>query len=133
MPEKILRLRQAAKVNQSFFKQMLQFELKYQEKPIVRLDLISQHKTGTWQGAHCFPQPSFNPAVDKISDMNIEKTQSTLRQFVREWGELGKPERDQCYQPIIDELVRRLPVDETNRYTCTPILWITRYGYHEGV
>lgn len=47
MPEKILRLRQAAKVNQSFFKQMLQFELKYQEKPIVRLDLISQHKTGT--------------------------------------------------------------------------------------
>lgn len=41
--------------------------------------------------------------------MDIEKLQSTLKQFVRDWSEVGKEERDMCYAPILKELDRLYP------------------------
>eukprot|EP00759_Apiculatamorpha_spiralis_P058261 PhF_6_TR9159/c0_g1_i1/m.14245/K19787/CARNMT1; carnosine N-methyltransferase len=38
------------------------------------------------------------------SALDIDKTYSTLRQFVRDWGAEGYEERNQCYAPILQKL-----------------------------
>ncbi|XP_046399023.1 carnosine N-methyltransferase [Ischnura elegans] len=43
------------------------------------------------------------------SPADMEKVQATLKQFVRDWSEEGKLERQACYQPIIDELEKYYP------------------------
>ncbi len=45
--------------------------------------------------------------VPKQAD--LDKVRSTLKQFVREWSEEGKAERDACFQPLIDEIDARFP------------------------
>lgn len=40
---------------------------------------------------------------------DMEKVQSTLKQFVREWGAEGQPERDAAHKPILQALLRALP------------------------
>jgi len=45
-----------------------------------------------------------------LSDM--EKVQVTLKQFVRDWSSDGAEERNSCYQPIIDEIVKQFPATE---------------------
>ena len=41
--------------------------------------------------------------------MDVEKIQSTLKQFVRDWSEIGKAEREMAYTPIMKELDRLYP------------------------
>uniref|UniRef100_A0A5F8GS36 Carnosine N-methyltransferase n=1 Tax=Monodelphis domestica TaxID=13616 RepID=A0A5F8GS36_MONDO len=43
------------------------------------------------------------------STFDMDKLKSTLKQFVRDWSETGKAERDACYQPIIKEIVKNFP------------------------
>lgn len=45
--------------------------------------------------------------VPKQAD--LDKVRSTLKQFVREWSEEGKAERDACFQPLIDEIDALFP------------------------
>ena len=40
----------------------------------------------------------------KTAPMYMEKVQSTLKQFVRDWSIEGQKERDQCYKPILEEI-----------------------------
>ncbi|KAL4216827.1 hypothetical protein ACF0H5_024548 [Mactra antiquata] len=47
-----------------------------------------------------------------VSDM--EKVKTTLKQFVRDWSNEGKIEREQCYQPVIQEIEDRFPADNVN-------------------
>jgi len=46
---------------------------------------------------------------NKTAPMDIEKIQSTLKQFVRDWSEVGKEEREMAYIPIMKELHRLYP------------------------
>ena len=50
----------------------------------------------------------------KTAPMDIEKLQSTLKQFVRDWSEVGKEEREVCYTPIMQELDRLYPKRRDN-------------------
>lgn len=45
----------------------------------------------------------------KTSVDDIEKVQSTLKQFMRDWSSEGAAERQACYDPILSELVRAFP------------------------
>ncbi|KAJ2938334.1 hypothetical protein O0L34_g13253 [Tuta absoluta] len=45
---------------------------------------------------------------------DVEKVQSVLKNIVRDWSSLGAPEREQCYQPILDELEQLFPQDDTS-------------------
>eukprot|EP00667_Euglena_gracilis_P024384 EG_transcript_28056 len=47
--------------------------------------------------------------VDKPTAMDIDKVLSTLRQFVRDWGAEGQPERDACYGPLLSQLEACFP------------------------
>jgi len=45
----------------------------------------------------------------------MEKLRSTIKQFVRDWSEEGREERDACYQPMKDALVEHfsdIPAEE---------------------
>lgn len=58
-------------------------------------------------------ESNFHPVA---TDFNMDKLHSTLRQIVRDWSKDGKSERDQCYQPVLDQLQKLWP-DESNRKT----------------
>ncbi|CAI5724654.1 unnamed protein product [Peronospora destructor] len=45
---------------------------------------------------------------------HFSKLKSTLHQFVRDWSDEGKKEREMCYTPIIKELRRVLPLNPDN-------------------
>ena len=47
----------------------------------------------------------------KTSVVDFEKLQSTLKQFVRDWSEAGKEEREMCYAPILKELEDLYPAN----------------------
>lgn len=57
--------------------------------------------------------------VPKQAD--LDKVRSTLKQFVREWSEEGKAERDACFQPLIDEIDALFP--HPAMYAHQPALW----------
>ncbi|XP_030049589.1 carnosine N-methyltransferase isoform X2 [Microcaecilia unicolor] len=43
------------------------------------------------------------------STFDMDKLKSTIKQFIRDWSEDGKAERDSCYQPIINEVKKNFP------------------------
>lgn len=43
------------------------------------------------------------------STFDMDKLKSTMKQFVRDWSEDGRAERDSCYRPIIQEIQRLFP------------------------
>lgn len=50
--------------------------------------------------------------VRPSSTFDMDKLKSTIKQFVRDWSEAGKAERDSCYKPIIEEIQRLFPPDQ---------------------
>ncbi|KAJ3603566.1 hypothetical protein NHX12_028311 [Muraenolepis orangiensis] len=46
------------------------------------------------------------------STFDMDKLKSTIKQFVRDWSEVGQAERDTCYLPIIREIQRLFPSDQ---------------------
>ncbi|GBP71908.1 Carnosine N-methyltransferase [Eumeta japonica] len=46
---------------------------------------------------------------------DVAKVQTVLKNLVRDWSDMGAVERDQCYKPIIDEILERFPADECPR------------------
>ncbi|XP_072260241.1 carnosine N-methyltransferase [Pyxicephalus adspersus] len=50
--------------------------------------------------------------LSPASSFYMDKLKSTIKQFVRDWSEEGKTERDTCYQPIIEEILKSFPKDK---------------------
>ncbi|XP_063769931.1 carnosine N-methyltransferase isoform X2 [Pseudophryne corroboree] len=50
--------------------------------------------------------------TNPVSTFDMDKLKSTIKQFVRDWSEEGKSERDACYQPIVDEILKSFPKDK---------------------
>lgn len=47
----------------------------------------------------------------------LDKVQSVFKQLMRDWSSLGASEREQCYQPIIKEIVENYPAETCDRST----------------
>ncbi|XP_044746630.1 carnosine N-methyltransferase [Coccinella septempunctata] len=45
----------------------------------------------------------------------LDKVQSVFKQLMRDWSSMGSFEREQCYQPIIDEIEEQFPKDKFDR------------------
>ncbi|KAF9559623.1 hypothetical protein BGW38_009084 [Lunasporangiospora selenospora] len=59
-----------------------------------------------------------NAAALRVREQDMEKVQGTIKQFVRDWSEGGKSERDAIYVPIVQELQERfasVPAQERGR------------------
>ncbi|XP_037633266.1 carnosine N-methyltransferase isoform X2 [Sebastes umbrosus] len=50
--------------------------------------------------------------VRQSTTFDMDKLKSTIKQFVRDWSETGRAERDTCYKPIIQEIQRLFPSDQ---------------------
>lgn len=51
------------------------------------------------------------PGPQPASEFDMDKVKTTLKQFVRDWSSDGKPERDACYIPVLDEIEELFPAD----------------------
>ncbi|KAI8914355.1 N2227-like protein-domain-containing protein [Gorgonomyces haynaldii] len=60
------------------------------------------------------------PENVKISELDIDKVRSTLRQFVRDWSSDGQYERSQCYQPVLDRLQVLYPTERDQTRVLVP-------------
>ncbi|KAF8333131.1 N2227-like protein-domain-containing protein [Cantharellus anzutake] len=59
----------------------------------------------TWHTAHGQGKHGSRRGEKKrVSDNDMDKLRSTLKQFVRDWSVEGKPEREACYDPILEAL-----------------------------
>lgn len=61
------------------------------------------------------PSAPSDPANQPISGFDMEKVTTTLKQFVRDWSDEGRAERDACYKPITEEIQRLFPGSECSR------------------
>ncbi|KAK3263377.1 hypothetical protein CYMTET_27814 [Cymbomonas tetramitiformis] len=59
---------------------------------------------------------------------DVEKVRYVLKNILRDWSEEGAFEREQCYNPLIEELERLLPVDVTSPSTCSPTVMVPGAG-----
>lgn len=63
----------------------------------------------------------FKQAPDeyKPNEADLEKVQSTLKQFVRDWSIEGIEERNTCYKPIIEEILKEFPLETLVQFNFT--------------
>lgn len=66
--------------------------------------LFENQNTPSLDGWH--PTDKYSPI-----ESDLEKVQSTLKQFVRDWSTEGLEERNTCYKPIIDEILKEFPLE----------------------
>ncbi|KAI4877090.1 hypothetical protein NFI96_031417 [Prochilodus magdalenae] len=59
-----------------------------------------------------YGEDDYTRKVGPSSTFDMDKLKSTIKQFVRDWSEAGKAERDSCYTPLIEEIQRRFPADQ---------------------
>ncbi|EDV21245.1 uncharacterized protein TRIADDRAFT_30505 [Trichoplax adhaerens] len=50
--------------------------------------------------------------ISTVPEFDMEKVKSTIKQFVRDWSKEGEKERNTCYLPIINEILRLFPRDD---------------------
>jgi carnosine N-methyltransferase len=48
--------------------------------------------------------------IEQVHDPDSDKVHITIKQIVRDWTDLGASERDQCYKPIIAEVLNHFDV-----------------------
>lgn len=68
-------------------------------------------------GAMFQNQSHISPKADdeiltRIKTHDLERVQVTLKQFTRDWSSDGELERNQCYKPIIDEILQYYNPDD---------------------
>ncbi|KAK2837528.1 hypothetical protein Q5P01_014740 [Channa striata] len=66
---------------------------------------------------HMFENIEYGERVDPrkmrpTSTFDMDKLKSTIKQFVRDWSEVGQGERDSSYKPIIQEIQRLFPSEQ---------------------
>ncbi|KAG6829630.1 hypothetical protein H0H92_003963 [Tricholoma furcatifolium] len=69
----------------------------------------SSHEHGHSHGSHG-QRRKYKP-----TDFDMDKLRSTLKQFVRDWSEQGREEREACYQPMKDALIEHfshIPIEQ---------------------
>jgi len=80
---------------------------------VVLSDIISDAATMFENSSYNGENQGIGPGGDSATaPMDIEKIQSTLKQFVRDWSDTGKEERDASYSPILKELDHLHPIEE---------------------
>uniref|UniRef100_A0A7S2UVA9 carnosine N-methyltransferase n=1 Tax=Fibrocapsa japonica TaxID=94617 RepID=A0A7S2UVA9_9STRA len=102
-------LEAAVYVNQRFLKSVIDHQGDSQFGPCQLPKMVLPPPPGHAQTQGSTVQPWISSAA------NISKMKTTLRQCVRDWSEEGEQERRECFQPLLDELCRLLPVNDTNR------------------
>lgn len=74
----------------------------------------------------CHPPLGPCPDLETFTTKNLEslsKVKSTMVQFIRDWSDYGQTERANCYQPLIDAMLKYVPLyPETESNTRSRVL-----------
>uniref|UniRef100_A0A8C7YQR7 Carnosine N-methyltransferase n=1 Tax=Oryzias sinensis TaxID=183150 RepID=A0A8C7YQR7_9TELE len=77
------------------------------------LQAIIQNSLHMFENVEYYSEREDDPGkVRPSSTFDMDKLKSTIKQFVRDWSEVGQAERDSCYRPIIEEVQRLFPCDQ---------------------
>lgn len=101
--DKLALLHQAGEVNQTFFKDMVNYHASngFLDPPAYATQAASNETTTI------YPHKDIGPRVD-INQHH--RNQAVLHSLYREWSAEGETEREQSFGPLLAELVRRLPL-----------------------
>lgn len=105
------RIRDAIDVNYDVIKQILSTtdhifvneNCYYQDRNDVVKAIRGHDIEKVCQGFHCY---------DCQNKSSFPKVQVTLKQIARDWSSDGEQEREQCYKPIVDEVLRQFDPDK---------------------
>ncbi|KAL9244283.1 hypothetical protein vseg_018078 [Gypsophila vaccaria] len=64
------------------------------------------------------PSSVLNVRLGDVPLVDVDKVRCIVRNIVRDWASEGKVERDQCYQPILEELQRLFPTRSKESPPC---------------
>eukprot|EP00754_Rhynchopus_humris_P042016 Rhum_TRINITY_DN25584_c0_g1::Rhum_TRINITY_DN25584_c0_g1_i1::g.182421::m.182421/K19787/CARNMT1; carnosine N-methyltransferase len=56
-----------------------------------------------------WPDGAIKPLHETPTALDVDKVSSTLKQFVRDWGDEGLAERELCYKPLYEALEKNFP------------------------
>ncbi|CAG9766502.1 unnamed protein product [Ceutorhynchus assimilis] len=81
------------------------------------IPLVLKHAYTMFDNAYSNTPVPITPTdqQEKTLSEGLEKVQSVFKQLMRDWSSLGASERQQCYQPIIDEVLLNYPEDSFKR------------------
>ncbi|CAG8485634.1 2063_t:CDS:10 [Ambispora gerdemannii] len=99
--EKLNRVDQAIIKNYEVVKKILTDDRLFVERE------KSEYSANVESGTSAFDENNEMSSVSpssQITDFDMDKLRSTIKQFVRDWAEEGKVERDAVYLPLINEI-----------------------------
>ncbi|XP_037968906.2 carnosine N-methyltransferase [Plutella xylostella] len=106
------KFRKCVEVNNHIVQQIIQDV----ETMFENVDHSNTETNGNGTGHEAdYVNGSFDPInIEKQHKVqhDVEKVQSVLKNLVRDWSDMGAAEREQCYKPIIDEIIERFPPSE---------------------
>lgn len=115
------KLRSCINANQNFLKLMLSPELYYNQIEINNggtcensESTVDENDSNVAAGNVDLNMPT-KKCIDNIPNTtlnNLCKVKATLRQFVRDWSEQGRLEREESYDPMIQALKDYLPIND---------------------
>lgn len=85
------------------------------EKNSDFLPIVLQHAHTIFDNVYCSDgTPHSEQEIGTLSE-GLDKVQSVFKQLMRDWSDLGAPERQQCYGPIINEIFENFPDGKFDR------------------
>ena len=69
-------------------------------------DVGPSHSHSVNEHSHRHGNPNTREKGPRPTDFDMDKLRSTLKQFVRDWADEGKAERDLCYEPMKEALLK---------------------------
>lgn len=79
------------------------------------IPLVLEHADNIFENMYNADITSHSETQVGTLSEGLDKVQSVFKQLMRDWSSLGAAEREQCYQPIIEEIELEYPKDKVNR------------------
>lgn len=105
--EKLAAMRSAIEQNASVIARLVEPHRNHVGSDVMHMFVLADDGRGGMRAVSA-------ASSDYVPDSDMEKVQSTLKQFVREWGAEGEKERNEAHEPLIEALRTALP-PERNR------------------
>lgn len=112
--EKIARATTCTQANQLFFDQVVSSHRGESQEEIetvteTTIESPQQKDIKNRPLAHQHFDHSGHSLFTRPTQLEMDNLRSCLRQLMREWSEEGRPEREACYQPILEALEEYFP------------------------
>ncbi|KAI4467030.1 hypothetical protein MML48_2g00007105 [Holotrichia oblita] len=79
------------------------------------IPIVMKHANNIFENVYSNENTSHSETNVGTLSEGVDKVQSVFKQLMRDWSSLGAMERQQCYDPIIDEIELEFPSNECKR------------------